>query len=131
MWYSNTGVWCVCAAALREAAGGAGQAAGAGGAGGAGRALPAAGGARASDAARAAAHQRRDRPRHGEDRVAGARLKGPGCRSRRAHNESTSRNHAAARVRPRRDAGPAVREHAYAHTFLACLLFVKDFLFIL
>lgn len=115
----------VCAAALREAAGGAGQAAGAGGAGGAGRALPAAGRARAGRAAAAAAHQRRDRPRHGEDRLAGARLKArPAARAERTMKVQVG-THAAAR-----DAGLPYAS-TYAHTFLACLLFVKDFLFIL
>lgn len=71
--HANRCVRVCVAAALREAAGGAGQAAGAGGAGGAGRAVPAAGRARRA-AARAARARARHRPRHGEDRGAGARL---------------------------------------------------------
>lgn len=60
---------CLVAAALREAAGGAGQAAGARGLRRAGRAVHA-----ARRAVAAAARRRRRRPRHGEDRGAGARL---------------------------------------------------------
>lgn len=92
------------AASLRKAARGAGQAAGAGGAGGAGRAVPAAGRAVAAAAAapapRAAprapraprtTHQRRDRPRHGEDRLAGPGLSAHGLSQPRSPRSTAAR----------------------------------------
>ena len=113
------------AAALREAAGGARQAAGAGGAGGVGRALHAARRARGARPRAAAAHQRRDRPRHGEDRVAGPRLSRPTAPEDARTRPSTRRRRristtVALPPRPRR----AVREPHLSTDFI---IFIKLF----